>query len=158
MLSKAVDSDYKELYMIQIKSFKRRLEKYQDYDLSPGAEKIECTQKRLKEPFLDYFFINFEGKHIGVLRVWHCEIECFCKLKQICILPEYQGNGFAQETIRLMEEIYPYAKRWELDTILQEEKLCYMYEKMGYKKTGRIQQVKDGMDLVFYEKKAVNKC
>lgn len=54
--------------------------------------------------------------------------------------------------IRLVEAIYPNATRWELDTILQEEKLCYLYEKMGYKKTGQTEEIKKGMDLVFYAK------
>ena len=30
--------------------------------------------------------------------------------------------------------------------------LCYLYEKMGYRKTGQVKNVKDGMDLVYYER------
>ncbi|MFR1519292.1 MAG: GNAT family acetyltransferase [Clostridia bacterium] len=52
----------------------------------------------------------------------------------------------------MIEQLYPSAERWELDTILQEEKLCYLYEKMGYKKTGQTQKIKAGMDIVFYAK------
>ena len=43
-------------------------------------------------------------------------------------------------------------EKWELDTILQEKKLCYLYEKMGYQKTGKTEKIKDGMDLVYYAK------
>jgi hypothetical protein len=39
---------------------------------------------------------------------------------------------------------------WELDTIKQEGKLCHLYEKMGYKQTGREETIKEGMTLVFY--------
>ena len=67
-------------------------------------------------------------------------------------LPEYQGLGYAQEAIRLVEAVYPNASRWRLDTIEQEAKLCHLYEKLGYQKTGQTKQIKDGMDLVFYEK------
>ena len=73
-------------------------------------------------------------------------------MKQIFILPEYQGYGYAQEAIKMVESFYTKAKRWELDTILQEKKLCYLYEKMGYQKTGKTEKIKDGMDLVYYAK------
>ena len=61
-------------------------------------------------------------------------------------------RGYAQEAIREIEKLYPKAKKWTLDTIAQEEKLCYLYEKMGYRKTGDIHHVKEGMDIVDYEK------
>jgi hypothetical protein len=38
-----------------------------------------------------------------------------CKLKQIYILPKYQGNGYAQQAIIMIELLYPEAKHWELD-------------------------------------------
>lgn len=72
--------------------------------------------------------------------------------KQRNDLPEYQGYGYAQRAITIAESFYPFAKEWELDTILQEEKLCYLYEKMGYKKTGKVEHIMNGMDLVFYAK------
>ena len=48
--------------------------------------------------------------------------------------------------------MYPAGIHWELDTILQEEKLCHLYEKLGYRQTGQIRPLKKGMDLVFYAK------
>ena len=149
-LKKATVEDSGELYDMQIKSFKALLEKYQDYDYSPGAEKIDRTVQRLEETFTDYYFICLDGKNIGGLRI--CNFGELCKLKQIYILPEYQNNGYAQTAIRLGEDLHPKARRWQVDTILQEEKLCRLYEKMGYKKTGRVDNIKAGMDIVYYEK------
>lgn len=149
-LSKASLPDCNELYSLQIKSFKALLDKYQDYDFNPGAEKIEKTISRLKEPLTDYYFIHFGLKTIGAIRVVHSDN--LCKLKQMYILPEYQGKGYAQTAITLVEKLYPNAIRWELDTIKQEKKLCYLYEKMGYRRTGKQQYIKDGMDLVYFAK------
>lgn len=149
-LEKAVFTDCAEIYDLQIKSFQALLEKYQDYDFNPGAESPERTVQRFQESFTDFWFITLEEKRIGALRI--CNFGELCKLKQIFILPQYQDNGYAQEAIRLVEAIYPEASRWELDTILQEAKLCHLYEKMGYRQTGKIQPVKAGMDLVFYAK------
>ena len=84
------------------------------------------------------------------MRVIH--LETLCILKQIYILPEYQGKGYAQRALRLAEALYPSALRWELDTILQEEKLCHLYEKMGYRQNGRTEENKENMTLVFYAK------
>ena len=35
---------------------------------------------------------------------------------------------------------------------MQEEKLCRLYEKLGYRQTGESYDIKDGMTIVFYEK------
>ena len=38
------------------------------------------------------------------------------------------------------------------DTILQEEGNCYLYEKLGYKRTCKIENINERMDIVYYEK------
>ena len=70
----------------------------------------------------------------------------------IFILTEYQSFGYAQEASRQAEAEYPESILWELETILQEPKLRHLYEKMGYRRTGKTERVKDDMDLVYYEK------
>ena len=154
VLKLAAIADAQEIYDLQIKSFKALLEKYQDYDFSPGAEKLERTIQRLSEPTTDYYFISLDGKHIGGLRI--CHFDKLCKLKQIYLLPEYQGFGHAQKAITIAESLYPAAEKWELDTILQEEKLCYLYEKMGYRKIGKVEPIMNGMDIVYYAKRIVS--
>lgn len=149
-LKKALLSDANELYDLQVSSFKALLEKYQDYDISPAAEKIEKTIRRLNEENSDYYFICLDNKNIGGIRIKH--FETLCQLKQTYILPKYQNNGYAKQAIILAESLYKNATKWELDTIKQEEKLCYLYEKMGYKKTGEEQPVKDGMDIISFVK------
>lgn len=67
------------------------------------------------------------------------------------MLPEYQNRGIAQEAMKLCEKIHG-CDKWELDTILQEESNCYLYEKMGYHKTGKTECINDKLTLVFYEK------
>lgn len=50
------------------------------------------------------------------------------------IHPIYQGKGIAQKVLILIEEMFPEARSFELATILEEERNCFLYEKMGYKK------------------------
>jgi RimJ/RimL family protein N-acetyltransferase len=149
-LSKASFADCSELYSMQIMSFATLLEKYEDYDYSPGAERIEKTENRLKEDNSDYYFICLGDRHIGAIRI--VKIDTICKLKQIYILPQYQNKGYAQQAISAAESLHPDANRWELDTIKQESKLCHLYEKMGYKQTGHEEVIMDNMTLVFYAK------
>lgn len=149
-LEKASMENAEEIYHLQIQAFRNLLDKYKDYDTNPGAEKLERTVERLQQSYTDFYFISLNREHIGAVRI--CDFGYTCILKQIFILSEYQGQGYAQKVIQMLETAYPNAKRWELDTILQEKKLCYLYEKMGYEKTGKITPIKKGMDLVFYVK------
>lgn len=155
-LEKADISDAREIYDLQIESFKALLNKYQDFDYSPGAEKPERTVQRLMEPITDFYFISLDGKHIGALRV--CDFDSLCKLKQIFILPQYQGHGYAQRAMLIAETRYPGAVRWELDTILQEEKLCYLYEKWVMKRPVRSYVLRTEWILCFMPKENILKA
>ena len=149
-LKKAGLEDAEQLFEVQIRAFKPLLDKYQDYNTNPGAEKIETTIRRLNEPNSHYYFIRLDDFNIGAVRI--TDWGDLCRLKQIYILPEYQNNGYAQEAVLLVESIHKDAVTWELDTIKQESKLCYLYEKMGYRKTGKEEKIKDEMDIISYRK------
>ena len=73
------------------------------------------------------------------------------RISPLWIMEEYRGKGYAQEAISAVEK--PYGEHyWELDTIMQEKGNCYLYEKMGYHQTGKVEHINDRMDIVFYEK------
>ena len=149
-LKKAVLENCSLLHDLQICSFKPLLDKYHDYEYNPGAEKLERIIERFNQPTTDYYMIFWDDALIGGMRV--CDFGERCSLKQIFILPEFQNRGLAQQAIMQVELLYSNAKKWCLDTILQENKLCHLYEKLGYCKTGQTKNLQPGMDLVFYEK------
>ena len=66
-------------------------------------------------------------------------------------MPEYRNKGYAQIAIREAEKIHGVGN-WSLDTILQEKGNLHLYEKMGYHQTGKIENINDRMDIVYYEK------
>lgn len=45
------------------------------------------------------------------------------------------------------------AEVWELDTVLQEVGNCHLYEKLGYRRTGREEIINEKMTIIFYEKR-----
>ena len=153
-LREAKKEDLKLLYSMQLKAFSALYEKYQDKDTSPAAESFERTLQRFYNTNVTYYLILEDDIIIGSIRVR--KQDKIYVLVQILILPEYQNRGLAQLAIKKVESLYPDAEYWRLDTIAQEDKLSHLYSKMGYQKTGEIEHIKDGMDIVFFEKQMVH--
>lgn len=155
-LVKANKEDINILHHIQIKSFKELLERYQDYEISPGNESIEQIIERYEQPFTTYWIIKDKEKAVGGVRVVSGEDGKY-RISPIFVLPEEQGKGIAQETFKLLEAHYYDSKQWFLNTIQEEKKNCYLYEKLGYKKIGKTEKIKSGMTIVSYQK-IMNNC
>ena len=153
-LLRANPDDAKELHAMQVKSFIELLEKYQDYDTSPASEAADKVEARLKQEFTYFYFICVGSQKAGAVRVIDTkEDEKNKRISPIFVLPEFQGQGIAQKAIQLCEELHG-SDNWELSTILQEPKNCHLYEKMGYRQTGKTEVINERLTLVFYEKKA----
>ena len=150
-LRQAKRDEVQKIWEMQIEAFRELLEKYQDYDLSPGAEPVDKVIARFEQPWTKYFFIEAEGVDVGVIRVVDMNDGSRKRISPLWIMKEYRGKGYAQDAILAVEELYG-ADYWCLDTILQEKGNCHLYEKMGYHRTGRVEHINDRMDIVFYEK------
>lgn len=151
-LVRAGIEDAGEIHAMQTAAFRELLDKYQDFDTSPACESAEKVECRLKQEFTFYYFICAGEKKVGAVRVVdQKETGRNKRISPIFVLPEYQGQGIAQRAIRLCEEIHG-QEGWELSTILQEAKNCYLYEKAGYRRTGKERIINDRLTLVFYEK------
>ena len=151
-LNKAVFSDCKQIHKMQASAFAALLEKYRDFDTNPASESLEKIQNKFSQSFTDYYFIMLDKTKIGVMRVVRLS-DTTCRISPMLILPEYQNNGYAQQALSAVEKLYPNAEEWKLDTIKEESKLCYLYEKCGYVPTGKEETLKDGMTIVYYSKK-----
>ncbi|MDQ0116779.1 GNAT family N-acetyltransferase [Paenibacillus harenae] len=150
-LCKADLKDVVTIHEMKVKAFKPLLEKYQDFKTSPANETVERIITQINQSFTDYFIINHLEVAVGGIRVVKKDNQIY-SISPIFILPEYQGKGIAQRVFTMVERIYDDAKSWKLGTILQEKGNCYLYEKIGYKKTGTTKVINDKMTMVFYEK------
>jgi RimJ/RimL family protein N-acetyltransferase len=151
-LKKAVFSDCEQIRKMQASAFSELLEKYRDYETNPASESLEKIQYKFNQSFTDYYFIMLEKTKIGVVRVVRLSDTTF-RISPMLILPEYQNNGFAQQALSAVEKLYPSADEWQIDTIKEESKLCYLYEKCGYIPTGKEEILKDGMTIAYYCKR-----
>mgnify|MGYP002754440751 CR=1 FL=1 len=150
-LLKATESDMKEIWKMQVDAFKGLLEKYQDYDMSPASESYENVLNKYKQPWTSYYLIIRNNEKVGGVRVIDKKDGRRKRIAPIWIMPAYRNQGLAQLAMRKVEKIYG-SNHWQLDTILQEQGNIYLYEKLGYKRTGEIENIKDGMDIVYFHK------
>lgn len=151
-LVKAELKDAQTIWEMQVKSFQKLLDKYQDFETSPASESVDNVRRRLEQENTYYYFICMANEKVGAVRVidYHKENENK-RISPIFVLPEFQGQGIAQKAIRLCEAVHG-SKGWELDTILQEKGNCHLYEKMGYHATDRTEKINDKLTLIYYEK------
>ena len=149
-LIRASLKDAKEIWEMQVKSFKNLLDKYQDFETNPASETISNVEMRLKQNFTFFYFIFIDNKKVGAIRVVDYK-EKNKRISPLFILPEYRNKGIAQSVIKICEEIHGNTN-WELSTILEEKGNCYLYEKLGYHPTGKTQVINDRLTLIFYHK------
>ena len=151
-LIRASLKDAKEIWKMQVKSFKNLLDKYQDFETNPASETILNVEMRLKQNFTFFYFIFIDNKKVGAIRVVdYKEKNKNKRISPLFILPEYRNKGIAQSVIKICEEIHGNTN-WELSTILEEKGNCYLYEKLDYHPTGKTQVINDRLTLIFYHK------
>ena len=150
-LVRANVSDCEKIWSMQIEAFADLLAKYQDYETSPGNESIEHIQTKLLDEFTFFYFIYLEDEIAGAVRVVDRKDGDRKRIAPIFIMKKFRNRGLAQKTFEEIERIHG-INHWMLDTILQEEGNCYLYEKLGYKRTGKIENINERMDIVYYEK------
>ena len=150
-LLKATESDMREIWKMQVEAFKSLLEKYQDYDMSPATESYENVLNKYKQPWTSYFFIIRNNEKVGVIRVIDKKDGSRKRIAPIWIMSAFRNQGLAQLAMREVEKLYD-SHHWQLDTILQEQGNIYLYEKLGYNRTDEIENIKNGMDIVYFHK------
>lgn len=140
------------IHEMQVKAFMPLLDKYQDFETSPANESVVKIISRMNQSFTEYYIIRSSNIAVGAIRIVKKENNTY-RISPIFVLPEYQDRGIAQTVFAMIEELYHDVKTWELDTILQEQGNCYLYEKLGYKRKGTPKIINDRMTIVFYEKR-----
>ena len=148
---KVTRENIETVWKMQLEAFADLLEKYKDYDTSPGAEAFEKVLARFEQPFTTYYFIVAGNERVGAIRIIDKKDGSRKRISPVWIMKEYRNKGYAQQALIEAERIYG-SDNWCLDTILQEEGNLHLYEKMGYHRTGRTEHINEKMDIVFFEK------
>ena len=140
-----------KLWKMQINAFKSLLEKYQDFETSPGAETKEKIEDKLLQDYTFFYYIYVDESIDGAVRVVDKKDGSRKRVAPIFIMEQYRNKGIAQKAFSELERIHG-KNNWKLDTIFQEKGNCYLYEKLGYKRVGELEKINDKMDIVYYIK------
>ncbi|EJV65055.1 N-acetyltransferase [Bacillus wiedmannii] len=151
-LEKATENDAAVLFQMQIDSFSPLLNKYKDYETNPANESIEKTILRINNPGSNFYKMIIDSNLVGAICISQIERPYKLWISPMFIHPIYQGKGIAQKVLILIEEMFPETRSFELATILEEERNCFLYEKMGYKRTEVIKKLNDKTTLIYYKK------
>lgn len=148
------------LYNLQVEAFLPLYEKYHDDITSPAKESLEKITQKIIEDNSDFYFILFNGEVAGAVRVkWYKGKNVCENVNWICpifVIPKFQNKGIAGNVMEQLFAIYPDTIEWRLDTIKQEARNCYLYEKCGFVRTGKEIVVNEDMTLVDYVKNCVS--
>ncbi len=150
-LIRATINDCEIIHNMQKEAFADLLEKYKDYDTSPATENLERIKAKITDDGSYFYFIIFENCIAGAIRVVDKCDGSAKRVSPIFIMKEFRNKGIAQRTFEEIEKIHG-KDNWTLATILQEEGNCYLYEKLGYKRTGETININERMDIVIYVK------
>jgi len=139
-----------DVFDIQQKAYKPLFDKYQDKETNPYTESKEVVlEKYTRKGTCGYVFIENEMP-VGAVRI--IVKNDICKVSALAVLPEYQNKGIAQSALLEIEKMHSTANKWVLDTLMQEEGNCHLYEKLGYVRIGEPKVINNKLTLVDYVK------
>lgn len=143
-------SELKKAFKMHRKGFMPTFLKYHDR-INPIFTPYKKFLSYHNSSSLHMYWIMYNGKAVGEIFIGIKED--YNKLVRIFVLKEFQNKGIAQQAIKIAENLFPNNKRWCLDTIKEEKNNCHLYEKLGYKPTGKEKKINKRMTIIDYEKR-----
>ncbi|QOD85987.1 GNAT family N-acetyltransferase [Weissella viridescens] len=134
--------------------FKSLYEKYHDDATSPYLETSDSISQKLTAPHSAFYFIQTPSQKVGLIRIIFDSSKSNARISPLMIVPEFEGQHYAQQALHLIEEYFSNIETFEIDTIKQEAKLLHLYTKCGYViDSSKRETLQPGMDLVFMQRK-----
>lgn len=145
-------ADLPSLLIVQIRSFDSDYELYPDDAEGgpPGYDSIDQLVKDVTECIV-YKIVN--GRKIVGGIVIADRGEGHYHLDKLFIDPDYHNQGIGSAAMRFLEETFPDAVKWTLDTPLYADRNQHFYEKFGFVKVGQRAEGDTNFMLIEYEKR-----
>jgi len=118
--------------------------------VSPVLYTYSKFSSNSKKDNYKFYWIICDDKKVGELELGFKNDMVHISL--IFILKKYQNRGIAQSVLNSIHNKYDKYSHWHLNTIKQEKRNCYLYEKLGYIPTGAEYKVNKRMSILEYER------
>lgn len=148
-IRRARPEDSYALSQIQREAFLEDIERYGDRTDCPANEPED--QLKTKIQMFDYYVFLENDRVIGGADVRQDAEKCHCRLSRIYVHPAFHNLGIGRFVLKALEDLYPDAKKWSLDTPNQNHRNHHFYLSHGYKKVAE-KVVDEGLLLFEYEK------
>lgn len=146
---KAEPNDAEELINIRNQCF---YEDYVKYGECPG---YNLSKDAMIEIILNRKLYNIicDNKIVGSISVKDNKDNTYY-IGCLCIIPDYENKGIGQATLKFIENEFPDAKVWTLETPADKLRNHYFYKKAGFKIVKEF--VEGTVKLVEFEKRVNN--
>jgi len=147
-ITRASNTDAREILDLQKIAYQSEAALYQDYTIAPLMQTLPEIEAELhRQVFLK---AAAAGRIVGSVRAYLQEGTC-C-IGRLIVDPAYQNRGLGRELMAQIEGCFPQAQRYELFTGHLSERNLYLYQKLGYQRV-RMEPVSEKLTMVFLEKR-----
>lgn len=133
-IREATVSDYKAFTEVSRASFKQEADRlrlpYRDLNIEPPGYDDEAMSLYLIEQ-LTCYVIEHEGQIVGGTVVTLTGQD-YGRIDRIFVHPDRQGRGIGKRALKLIEEIHPTVRIWELETSTAQPHNVAFYRAVGY--------------------------
>lgn len=146
----ATPADAEQLTHLQVLAFHEDANLYPGVEIGgpPGYDSVAVTLEKIAED--DYYKILADGQIVGGIVIFD-RGEGHLHLDIIYIDPAHHNHGIGSKAMLFLEQTYPQATRWTLDTPAYAIRNHHFYEKFGYVR-GEESVEHGGIVLYAYEK------
>jgi GNAT superfamily N-acetyltransferase len=148
---RARSADAAQLTAVQKRCFDDDSQRYLGTDTGgpPGYDSVKWQQNIMKKSL--YYKIVWDGQIIGGLIIFSKGSGHY-ELGRIYLDPDYQNQGIGTQAMAFIEQAFPDAQRWTLDTPLWATRNHHFYQKLGYVRVGEL-NMGGGELSILYEKR-----
>lgn len=144
-IKRAEEKDAEILHNIKVRAFDQEVKRYYGTCQSlADYRSVETEYELMKQHLVYKVLVNLEI--IGGFLLDNFS-EGKMKVEDFAIDPEYQGEGYAREVLKLIEEEHPTVKEWLLSALVMNQKSQRIYREAGY------EEVKRDEEEVWFRKK-----
>ncbi|WP_338225891.1 GNAT family N-acetyltransferase [Lactiplantibacillus paraxiangfangensis] len=152
-LIKVESTELSRVQAMYQRAFKPLYEKYHDRLTNPYLESLSDLRAKYREPNRRFYYYQVDHQTVGFLGLVFDASQQVVRISPLLVLPQFQGQHYAQRMLLSVENAYPEVRQWQVDTIAEETKLVHLYRKLGYKQVAhRCDEVQPRMHLIYFVK------